>query len=77
VQDCTATLAELRAWVKARGIPYPVAMVRSGMDDGWLGETFRRYGVQAVPALFLVDREGRLQPVQSMAGLSEQIERLL
>jgi len=77
VQDRTAMLAELRAWVQAQGIMYPVAIVKSGINDGWLGETFRHYGVQAVPALFPIDREGRLRQVESAARLSEQIEGFL
>jgi hypothetical protein len=52
-------------------------MVQSGLYDGWASETFQNYGVQAVPMLFLIDRAGILHPVESMAGLSEQVEKLL
>jgi protocatechuate 3,4-dioxygenase beta subunit/peroxiredoxin len=77
VQDRSLPLGELRTWVQKRSLSYPVAMVQSGLYDGWASETFQNYGVQAVPMLFLIDRAGILHPVESMAGLSEQVEKLL
>lgn len=77
VQDRALSLGELRAWVREKGLHYPVAMVQSDLHDGWTSETFQSYGVQAVPALFLIDREGVLHRVESLAGLPEQMVKLL
>lgn len=77
VVDRSLSLGELRAWVRKRGLSYPVAMVQSGFYEGWADGTFADYGVQAVPALFLIDRTGVLHCIESLARLPEQIEQLL
>jgi thiol-disulfide isomerase/thioredoxin len=77
IQDRSLAPAELRAWVQKKGLSYPVAMVQSGLDEGWAGQTFSAYGVVAVPALFLIDRAGNLHSIPSLARLREQIEELL
>ena len=72
VHDASATPEELRKGLAALGkdawggkaLPFPVLL-----DSG--GETAARYGVTDVPAEFLVDPEGRLQPggLDELAGI--------
>ena len=46
--------AEVRDWMRERGVSYPV------INDP-LGDLARRYGVSAVPASFVLDGQGRVR----------------
>jgi peroxiredoxin len=67
-------LSTVNSFMKENAVRYPVLM-----DDG---KTNRSYGVTSIPALFLIDKEGRV--VKRIAGfmpglgenLSPEIERL-
>ena len=44
---------------------------------GWQNDVGTRFGVEAIPAAFLVDRKGLLHPVDSEADLGGEIDKLL
>lgn len=57
-----ATPAEIRAFLAAHHIPYPVVT-----DDGSVGELYK---VEALPTLVVIDREGRIR--SSFVGYTSQ-----
>jgi len=65
---------KLERHVEEDGLPYPVAW-----DEA--GETCRRYGVQAFPAAYLLDREGKVVfeglPNVAVEKLEARIRELL
>jgi len=63
IYDASLPAAETAAYVKARGLPYPVAVVPASPQLGWNSAPFKRYGVHSVPSLFLIDRQGMLRAV--------------
>jgi protocatechuate 3,4-dioxygenase beta subunit len=63
IYDASLPAAETAAYVKARGLPYPVAIVPASPQLGWNSAPFKRYGVHSVPSLFLIDRQGTLRAV--------------
>jgi peroxiredoxin len=75
--DASLPAAETAAYLKRRGVTSPAAIVPSTPQLGWNSAPFKRYGVRAVPALFLIDRSGRVRAVgSSVAELEPAIERL-
>jgi protocatechuate 3,4-dioxygenase beta subunit len=63
IYDASLPAAETAAYVKARRLPYPVAIVPASPQLGWNSTPFKRYGVYSVPSLFLIDRQGTLRAV--------------
>jgi protocatechuate 3,4-dioxygenase beta subunit len=63
IYDASLPAVETAAYVKARGLPYPAAIVPASPQLGWNSAPFKRYGVYSVPSLFLIDRQGRLRAV--------------
>lgn len=63
IYDASLPAAETAAYVKARSLPYPVAIVPASPQLGWKSAPFKRYGVHSVPSLFLIDRQGTLRAV--------------
>ena len=61
IHDRSASVAEVREFAKEKELSIPIGLVKSTKDDGWAGETFRAYGVKALPATFLIDRKGILR----------------
>ncbi len=43
----------------------------------WQSEPARRYGITAIPATFLLDREGKIQALNPRANMEEEIQKLL
>jgi peroxiredoxin len=65
-------------FIKQESIPWPTLFSDDPKDQGWSNPLVRRYDISAIPATFLVDRDGK---VVSMAArgvrLTKQLERLL
>ena len=63
-------LDNVRAYVKGHAISYPVAV-----DNEFV--TWQRYGNQAWPALYLIDKRGRVRLVHVGEGRYEETERAI
>ena len=59
--------------VKAKGMDWPEFFD----GKGWQNEVAQRFGVEAIPAAFLVDKKGMLHPVDEEADLDAEIGKLL
>jgi thiol-disulfide isomerase/thioredoxin len=63
-------LENVREYVREHAIQYPVAV-----DNGFA--TWKRYGNQAWPALYLIDKRGRVRFVHVGEGRYEETERAI
>jgi len=63
----------LDAAVKAAGLTWPVAF------DGksWGGELVRSLGINALPTVWLLDKQGKLRSLNALEGTTEQARQLL
>jgi thiol-disulfide isomerase/thioredoxin len=60
LHDSSATLEQLQAFAKQRKLTYPLAIDTTDEQKSSPGKTFRAYRVQGVPAVAVIDREGRV-----------------
>ena len=44
---------------------------------GWKNEIASKWGIRSVPAMWLVDKEGKLVTTDARGGLEAQVEALL
>jgi thiol-disulfide isomerase/thioredoxin len=44
---------------------------------GWQNVFSQQYGIQIIPAMWLVDKKGNLVDLSARAGLAEKVEKLL
>lgn len=77
IHDRAAPLEEVKEFVKANKIELPVGIVKSTKEDGWAGETFRAYGVKALPCSFLIDPKGVLRYANVSDGLQGKVATLV
>ncbi len=63
----------LDAAMKAAAINWPVAF------DGksWAGELVRSFGINALPTVWLLDKQGRLRSLNALEGTADQVRQLL
>ena len=64
---------DLEAAMKALRIDWPTAFD----GKGWQNDVARRFGVNALPTLWLIDRQGRLQALNSRDNYAFRIKELL
>jgi protocatechuate 3,4-dioxygenase beta subunit len=75
--DASLPESETTAFVKSQGIAYPAGMVAESRQLGWNSASFRRYGIDAVPSVVLIDRRGRVRAVNpEPATLEAEVQRL-
>ena len=77
IHDRTASAVEVREFAAEKGLAFAIGIVKSTKDDGWAGETFRAYGVKALPASFLIDRRGVLRHSDVTQDTQDKIDALL
>jgi peroxiredoxin len=77
VVDGSATPEELETFVREAHLTYPFASVEPASSLGWGGQTFGDYGVESVPAVFLIDKQGMLRYADVAEGLEEKVKGLL
>jgi peroxiredoxin len=65
--------ATAEATLKEHGLAWPVACD----ERGWEGELVRSLGINALPTVWLFDKEGRLRSLDALEATSDQIRRLL
>lgn len=68
---------ELEPLAREMGIPYPLGWVEPSRDLGWSSPAFGHYGVQTVPAFFLIDKQGVLRHEGDGSRLEKRIQDLL
>jgi peroxiredoxin len=77
VVDDSVTPEELEAFVREAKLTYSIACAEPTFHSGWRSQTFGDYGVRAVPAVFLIDRQGILRYAEVEEGLEEKVRALL
>jgi protocatechuate 3,4-dioxygenase beta subunit/peroxiredoxin len=63
IHDRTATPEEIEAFRKEHSIPFPIVRVPDAPREGWDSDTFRAYGVTALPTVVRIDAEGKVESV--------------
>jgi peroxiredoxin len=61
------------ALLKQKAIAWPVAYD----GEGWESARIRALGINALPTVWLLDREGRLRSLDALEGTADQIRQLL
>lgn len=61
------------ALLKEKDVPWPVAYD----GESWGSPRIRALGINALPTVWLLDREGRLRSLDALEGSAEQIRQLL
>ena len=61
------------ALLKEKGIAWPVAFD----GESWESSRIRALGINALPTVWLLDREGRLRSLDALEGTADQIRQLL
>lgn len=65
--------AELEAFVKERGMEWPQYFD----GKGWQNEISSKYGIQSIPAMWLLNKKGMVVSTNARGGLEEQVAKLL
>lgn len=65
--------SDLDQFVKARQIPWPQYFD----GKGWSNQFGRRYAIEAIPAMWLVGKDGRLRDLDGREDLEAKVEKLL
>jgi len=65
--------AKLEEFIRSKSLPWPQFFD----GNGWKNKLAVRYGIQSIPELWLINREGMLVEMNARHGLSERIEKLL
>ncbi len=60
LHDSGATVEQVAKFAVKRGLTYPIAIDRPTGETGWFGATFKEYGVRAIPAAAVIDRQGKI-----------------
>ena len=64
---------KLTEFVKENDMPWPQHF--DGL--GWKNEFAVMYGIQGIPAMWLVDKDGNLVDMKARSGLDAKVEKLL
>jgi thiol-disulfide isomerase/thioredoxin len=65
--------AKLEAFVKENGMEWPQYFD----GKGWQNEISTKYGINSIPAMWLVNKKGMVVSTNARGGLEEQVARLL
>lgn len=65
--------AELQAFVKEKGMEWPQFFD----GKGWQNEISTRYGINSIPAMWLVNKKGMVVSMNARDGLEKAVEKLL
>ena len=66
-------LTKLREFVKANDMAWP----QYYQGNYWDSEFSQSWGINAIPALFLIDKNGNLVDIEARQGLEERVKKLL
>ncbi len=65
--------AKLESFIKEKGVAWPQYFD----GKGWQNEISSRFGIQSIPAMWLVDKKGMLVETNAREELEERVEKLL
>ncbi len=65
--------AALESFVKERGMEWPQYFD----GKGWQNEISSKYGINSIPAMWLLNKKGMVVSTNARGGLEEQVEKLL
>ena len=65
--------AKLEAFIKEKGMAWPQYFD----GKGWQNEISSRFGIQSIPAMWLVDKKGMLVSTNARGDLEDEVEKLL
>ena len=65
--------AELEGFVKEKGMEWPQYFD----GKGWQNEIASKYGIQSIPAMWLLNKKGMVVSTNARGGLEEQVTKLL
>ncbi len=65
--------AKLEAFVKERGMEWP----QYYDGKGWQNEVSTKYGINSIPAMWLLNKKGMVVSTNARGGLEEQVAKLL
>lgn len=70
---------DLEKFVKEREIPWTQILFEDEKDRGWKNPLARKYGINAIPAMFLVDRNGKVvsTSIRGEKAIEREVKRLL
>jgi thiol-disulfide isomerase/thioredoxin len=71
------TADQVAEFARKRGLTYRLAVDRPAAEDGWFGATFKDYGVRAIPAAAVIDRNGRVAFVGRFPDALKEAAKLL
>ena len=77
LHESGATVGEVAEFARKRGLTYRLAIDRPAGEDGWFGATFKDYGVRAIPAAAVIDREGKIAFVGRFPEALREAAKLL
>jgi hypothetical protein len=60
MHECGAPEDPVAEFVRKRGLTYRLKLDRPAGEEGWFGATFKDYGVRAIPAAAVIDRQGKI-----------------
>lgn len=64
---------KLLAYIKGNGMTWP----QHFDGGGWSNALAQRFGIHSIPAMWLIDQNGRIVDIEARNGLSGKVERLL
>ena len=65
--------AKLDAFVKSKGMPW----LQFFDGKGWQNEVAQKFGINSIPAMWLIDKKGMVVSTNARAGLAEKVEKYL
>jgi thiol-disulfide isomerase/thioredoxin len=65
--------AALEAFVKEKALPWPQYFD----GKGWKNEFVVKHGIEGIPAMWLVDKQGKLREMNARGNLASKVEKLL
>jgi protocatechuate 3,4-dioxygenase beta subunit/thiol-disulfide isomerase/thioredoxin len=77
VHESGASAEQVAEFARKRGLTYRLAVDRPAGEDGWFGATFKDYGVRAIPAAAVIDREGKVAFVGRFREALQEAAKLL
>ena len=72
--DRSVPAADVAAYARAEGLPFPIGIVAGAPSLGAGSPAFRAYGVRQLPTVFLIDREGVVRAVNPSP---DELKRIL
>jgi hypothetical protein len=60
MHECGAPADPVAEFARKRGLTYRLALDRPAGEEGWFGAMSKDYGVRAIPAAAVIDRQGKI-----------------